>query len=253
MKKIIIYIYVTLLFFQCKSQVQTGQNQIFNIDLNENFEKLDINSPSLLKTKKRYGTTEPEEYKVDLEEIDNQGNSNRTFGTIQSEYNQYLYTYKGWFNIYKEFYGNGYIKRKNTYNKTDINGQYYKEYEFDESGNLVKTTDYDKDYKTSFEQITRIAGKYGKKYGYQAKTGMNDVIEDKLLWNNDYVKIWRKEYKQKKYWLIGFNKPQYKNSDDKKCERLVVVVDDATGKVIKKEHYYDWYNRFLKDIEKLVK
>ena len=231
------------LFLQCKSQDVIFNQSIYDTKINTDFEKLDTT---------KLVVDNIDSYNVKTYKILYIPTEDNNILEFTNSYNNIIYK-KGWFILYKEFYKNFYIKRKLLFNKTDPNGQYYKQYEFDESGNLVKTTDYDKDYKTSFEQITRIAGKYGKKYGYQAKTGMNDVIEDKLLWNNDYVKIWRKEYKQKKYWLIGFNKPQYKNSDDKKCERLVVVVDDATGKVIKKEHYYDWYNRFLKDIEKLVK
>ena len=237
-----IFLFTLIFVFQCKSQVGDIKPNFANSE----FEKFDFTK--LKKIIYNDGT-----YTYETKQIKQEDSTkikiiaNSLTAQVEFKY------YKGWFNFYKIFYRNGNVKNKFVTNKTESNGLYFKEYEFDESGNLVKTTDYDKDYKTSFEQITIIAGKYGKKYGYQAKTGMNDVIEDKLLWNNDYVKIWRKEYKQKKYWLIGFNKPQYKNSDDKKCERLVVVVDDATGKVIKKEHYYDWYNRFLKDIEKLVK
>ena len=242
-----IFLFTLIFIFQCNAQIVKIKDKQELI--NSSFEKYDFNK--LERTNEQFENNNQFSYKIKREEIKDSLkiliSGNYSYGAIKYSF------HKGWFDIAKEYFPNGNIKKKSILNKTDPNGQYYKEYEFDESGNLVKTTDYDKDYKTSFEQITIIAGKYEKKYGYQAKTGMNDVIEDKLLWNNDYVKIWRKEYKQKKYWLIGFNKPQYKNSDDKKCERLVIVVDDATGKVIKKEHYYDWYNRFLKDIEKLVK
>lgn len=64
---------------------------------------------------------------------------------------------KGWFKIYKEFALKGNIIAKGIANKTDNNGEYGKLYEFDEQGNLTKTTDFEKDWQTSFETITEIA------------------------------------------------------------------------------------------------
>ena len=43
------------------------------------------------------------------------------------------------------------------------------------------------------------------------------------------------------------NKGHFENPDDKKCERIIILVDDSSGKVLKNEHYFDWYNRFLRN------
>lgn len=153
---------------------------------------------------------------------------------------------KGWFKIYKEFYPNGNIRLKRIFNKTS-NGDYGKMYEFDEQGKLVRTTDFEEGWLTSFEEVTQVANKYAKKYNYKVETAIDGEINDDQLWKNEYVKIWRKEHEGKRYWLIGFNKAHFENSDDRKTERLVILIDDSTGKIIDKNHYFDWYNRYFKE------
>ncbi|WP_123947444.1 hypothetical protein [Chryseobacterium pennae] len=154
---------------------------------------------------------------------------------------------KGWFNIQKEYYPNGNIKSKRIYNKTS-SGDYGPMYDFDEQGKLAKTIDFDEGWKTSFEAITEIAKKYIQKYNYKIDVSANAVINADQQWNKEYIKIWRKESDGKKYWQIGLNKAHYDNPDDKKCERVVILVEDSSGKVLKNEHYFDRYNHFLKEL-----
>ncbi|WP_129041681.1 hypothetical protein [Chryseobacterium sp. CH21] len=154
---------------------------------------------------------------------------------------------KGWFNIQKEYYPNGNIKLKRIYNKTS-KGDYGLMYEFDEYGKLTKTTNFDEGWKTSFEAVTEIAKEYIQKYNYKIDVSANAVINTDPQWNKQYVKIWRKENDGKKYWQIGLNKGHDDNPDDKKCERVVILMDDSSGKVLKNEHYFDWYNRFFKEL-----
>ncbi|OAH75950.1 hypothetical protein AXA65_02415 [Chryseobacterium sp. FP211-J200] len=164
---------------------------------------------------------------------------------FSNSYNR-IYKKRGWFNIYKEYYANGNIKSKGVENKT-YNGDYGLLYEFNEQGQLTKTTDFEKDWHTSFESITEIATRYKKKYDYKAETAIDGVINDNTNWEQDYVIIRRKEEIGKRYWYIEFNRPQYENPLNKKVERVVVVVDDATGKELEKLHYFDFYNTFFKD------
>jgi hypothetical protein len=238
------------MFYQCNAQKKTlYKNQDMKL-IDSSFEKLNINNPILLETKKRYGTNMPPKYIVDLEQTLTD-RIVKTGGIVDIYYDQWIFPNKGWFKIYKDFYANGNIKLKKIRNKTSQE-DYKSMYEFDSQGNLIKTTNFDKDWKTPFEAITETASEYGKKFHYQVKTGTNDVISDHQNWLEEYVKIWRKEKDGKKYWVIGFNKAHFDNPDDKKCERLVILVDDTTGKVLEKLHYFDWYNRLFKNLDNLL-
>lgn len=230
----------------CKAQKITNKNNDYMEHLiTSDFEKLDINNKELLATKSRYGTTEPPKFIVRLNSVSND-NRIETYGLLGVYYDQWLYPKKGWFEMYKAFYSNGNIKEKFVQNKTS-DEKYGKMYEFDEQGRLTKTTDFDEGWTTSFKTVTEIAGEYAKKYRYKVETDVDVEIEDDQMWKNEYVKIWRKENQGKKYWIIGFNKAHLENQDDKKTERLVILIDDLTGKVLEKNHYFDWYNRYFKD------
>ncbi|REC59226.1 hypothetical protein DRF65_26995, partial [Chryseobacterium pennae] len=188
-------------------------------------ETLNINNPRLLETKKAQGLVEPYSSRFDVdmtEKLDN-GSMQTIMGTIGLGYNQRTLLSKGWFDMYKEYYPNGNIKSKRIYNKTSP-GDYGLMYEFDEQGKLAKTIDFDEGWKTSFEAITEIAKKYIQKYNYKIDVSANAVINADQQWNKEYIKIWRKESDGKKYWQIGLNKAHYDNPDDKKCERVVILV-----------------------------
>ncbi|MDN3694518.1 hypothetical protein QWZ06_20740 [Chryseobacterium tructae] len=154
---------------------------------------------------------------------------------------------KGWFNIQKEYYSNGNIKSKRIYNKTSP-GDYGLMYEFDENGKLTKTINFDEGWQTSFEKITEISKKYIEKYNYKIDVSADAVINADQQWKKEYIKIWRKENNGKKYWQIGLNKAHYDNPDDKKCERVVILVDDSSGKIVKSEHYFDKYNSIFQEL-----
>jgi hypothetical protein len=182
--------------------------------------------------------------------IDHNGNSFKdeelsdgtlvSFTSTKSDIWEEITHKKGWFIIRKNFYTNGIIKTKWMTNKTDytIKSKYGKWYEFDEQGKLIKTTDYDKNYKMSFEQITEIAHKYARKYDYDAKTGINDVINNHIWWNEDFAVIKRDQG----IWNIYFSKPHFKNEESKKCERLHIKIDDKTQKIVKEDHYFEHWN-----------
>jgi len=249
MKKIFFYL-IVIVFYQCQAQKKTTHtNSPMNI-IDSSFEKLNINNSTLLKTKKRYGTTEPPKYIVNLNETLQSGALIETYGLLDSYYDQWINPSQGWFKYYKEFYSDGNIKLKRIYNKTS-DGNYGFLYEFDKQGKLVKTTNFEKDWKTFFTGITGIANKNAKKFNYKVDTSDDGVItsKDNQQWDKEYVKIWRKDQGGKKLWFIGFNKGHYENSDDKKVERVVIVIDDVTGKEIKKLHYFDWYNRNFKELD----
>ncbi|SUV52734.1 hypothetical protein [Bergeyella zoohelcum] len=243
--KIINILMICFTINACNTQKNVNINKAMEQLFNYNFEKLDINNKELLATKSRYGTVEPAKFIVRL----NSAYYNiriETYGLLGVYYDQWLYPKKGWFKIYKEFYPNGNIRLKRIFNKTS-NGDYGKMYEFNEQGKLIKITDFEEGWLTSFEEVTRIATKYAKKYNYKVETAFDGEINDDQLWKNEYVKIWRKEHEGKKYWLIGFNKAHFENSDDRKTERLVILIDDSTRQIVDKNHYFDWYNRYFKE------
>ena len=232
--------------------MHTAQKQYIPINIIDSaFEKLDINDAQLLAAKKRYGTTLPIEYTTSITDTLKNGDVINIYGMIDRDYTQWITPYKGWFNIYKKYYADGNIKLKALENKTSRESS-GKMYEFDKEGNLIKTTDFDESWQTPFEAITELATHYAKKYNYDIETAIDGVISEDQNWRNTFVQIWREEKGEKKYWLIGFSKVRFENPDNKKRERVVVLIDDATGKVIKKKHYYDAYNRIFKTADNLL-
>ncbi len=252
----IILVVCCLFFYNCKTtQQHITQKQYVPINIIDSaFEKLDINDARLVAAKKRYGTTLPIEYTTSITDTLTNGDIIITYGYIDRYYDKWITPYKGWFKIKKEYYANGNINYKRMFNKTSRESS-GKMYEFDKEGNLIKTTDFDEGWQTPFETITELATHYAKKYNYNIDASINGVItEDHNYqnWMDTFVRIWREEKGDKKYWLIGLNKGHYENPDNKKCERVVVLIDDATGKVIKKKHYYDAYNRIFKTADNLL-
>lgn len=246
--KIINILMICFTIHACNTQKNVNINKAMEQPITSDFEKLDTDNSKLLQTKKAQGNIEPysSRFNVDLTDTLKNGNIEIILGTIGVDYGKKIILKKGWFDIEKEFFGNGNIRLKRIFNKTS-NGDYGKMYEFNEQGKLVKTTDFDEGWLTSFEEVTHIATKYAKKYNYKVETAFDGEINDDQLWKNEYVKIWRKEHEGKKYWLIGFNKAHFENSDDRKTERLVILIDDSTRQIVDKNHYFDWYNRYFKE------
>lgn len=247
MKKLsVLYLLICFSFYQGQLIPTILKNNNYMSLINKDFEKLDFS-----KLKKALNQPTRPNSNVLYETIyDTLKNGDVT--EFSDSYNR-IYIKKGWFNIYKEFYSNGNIKLKRIENKTS-NDSYGMQYKFDENGKLSNTTNFEEGWKTSFVSITEIAEKYAKKYNYKTDTALDGIIlgRDKQSWDKEYVKIWRQEKDGKRYWLIGFNKGHYNNPDNKKCERLIILVDDITGKVIEKDHYFDAYNRFFKNLDNLL-
>lgn len=239
----IISVAIYLMTCSCNSQKTMNKTEIMMTQyIDANFENFDF---SILKKSDEWYENSNHFSYLSKDTLSNDG----TQLTITGDFSKGVilaHPQKGWFKFYKEFYPNGNIRLKRIFNKTS-NGDYGKMYEFNEQGKLVKTTDFDEGWLTSFEEVTHIATKYAKKYNYKVETAIDGEINDDQLWKNEYVKIWRKEHEGKKYWLIGFNKAHFENSDDRKTERLVILIDDSTRQIVDKNHYFDWYNRYFKE------
>jgi hypothetical protein len=235
-----LFLVVSLFFIVvCRGQEKKSKNNKNMTMVDSISEKID-----LLKFGKPFpqGNVPPYDTRFDVSYNDTlqDGSIINGFGTIDSDFTQEILPKKGWFAIRKDFYGNKMIKEKGLYNKT-VSGKKQKIgkwYEFDEQGKVIKTTDYDKNYKMSFHQITEIAHKYARKYDYDAKTGINDVINNHIWWNEDFAVIKRDQG----IWDIYFSKPHFKNEESKKCERLHIKVDDKTQKIVKEDHYFEHWN-----------
>lgn len=244
MKKLHFFLFMLLWFGLSQCQSQSNLNKSNNMNLiDSSREKFDLSA--LKKSDQKYD--KPEYYSYESLKIVNDDGTEELISGNYWGIRKKIFPPKGWFNIQKEYYPSGNIKSKRIYNKT-APGNYGLMYEFDEQGKLIKTTNFDDDWKTSFESITEIAKEYVKKFEFNIDTSTNDIINTDQHWAKQYVKIWRKENKRKKYWQIGLNKGHYENSDDKKCERVVILIDDDSGKVLKSEHYFDWHNRFFKEL-----
>ena len=242
MKRLHFFLILWFSFSQCQSQSNLSKNEIMNL-IDSSSEKFDLSL--LKKSDQKYDKPEYFSYES-LKMVKADGTEELISGNYSGIKKKIIPT-KGWFNIQKEYYPNGNIKLKRIYNKTS-KGDYGLMYEFDEHGKLTKTIDFDEGWKTSFETITEIAKKYIQKYNYKIDASANAVINTDQQWTKQYIKIWRKENDGKKYWQIGLNKGHFENPDDKKCERVIILVDDSSGKVLKNEHYFDWYNRFFKEL-----
>ena len=87
--------------------------------------------------------------------------------------------------------------------------------EYDEQGNLIKETDYDKPYKFTFDDILKLI----KKRGIDMKTKYFMISRSFDFGNFDETK------KDKPFWAIT-----YENGSDTK---KVIIINGITGAIIK--------------------
>ncbi|SHH06791.1 toxin-antitoxin system YwqK family antitoxin [Chryseobacterium vrystaatense] len=123
-----------------------------------------------------------------------------------------------YYTITKIYYPNGNIKSKGI----SLNTGTFKKgvwYEFDEQGNLIKETDYDKPFTFTFEDILKFCEKHG------IKINKGPILQN-TGWHNDIFRdiqnghpIWRIEY-LKKADLVE-----------------VIKIDGVTGKVLETSSY----------------
>ena len=134
--------------------------------------------------------------------------------TISKTGKYYLETFKdSYYMISKSFYSNGNIKRKGI----GFNGDAFQKgiwYEFDENGNLIKETDYDRPYKFKFEDILQFCEKH------KIKIDKGPILQS-TGWHN---KIFRE---------IKNNQPMWKIEYLKKSDLVEIIkLDGATGKIL---------------------
>lgn len=104
-----------------------------------------------------------------------------------------------YFSIYKEFYNNKSIKQKGLQFNLNTGSSFLKGswYEFDESGKLIKETDYDKPFKFTFEDILKLCEKENitvDKGPILQSTGWHTTISRGLENNHPYWSIeWLKK------------------------------------------------------------
>ncbi|OCA80077.1 hypothetical protein BBH99_16800 [Chryseobacterium contaminans] len=120
-----------------------------------------------------------------------------------------------YYRITKIYYTNGNIKSKGLSSNT---GYFQKDiwYEFDEQGNLIKETDYDKPFKFTFEDILKFCEKENIeiKKGPISQSGWHNIISRK----------------------IETDKPIWKIERLKRSDLVeIITLDGITGKVIKRE------------------
>lgn len=111
----------------------------------------------------------------------------RQFGNEYSGYVEYETPPKPQvFQIYREFYPNGKLKRIGKNFPNDFEKGVWKEY--DEQGNLIKETDYDKPYKFTWEDILKyIKQRKFDMDAYGFEVGRN-VVDGKPVWSIIYNK-----------------------------------------------------------------
>lgn len=170
----------------------------------------------------------------------------------------------GWFEATKKYYPSGVIQRKYIKNRYNSFQYYFKEYLFNEAGVLVKTIDHNAGYNLHFEQVLDLALRACKKHGMSDKFGMDDPKRDPAKEQgvlSDQMSILRNDTKDGKRWFVtSYNAilPQPDGIDmNKTSNRLVIVIDDATGKILLENFYQDRYDKAAspspEEIEKMLK
>lgn len=226
---------------QCNAQstvsILNKHPEYKEVEIDSLFEKLDIHNEKIINNKKTYGITKPVEHSINI--LDSLSNKIiKINGILERGLSQKIIPINGWFELYKTFYSNGNIKLKAINIKTGF-GDFGKLYEFNKEGKLIESIDYDKDYKTSFENITKIADKYAKKYNYKVETAIDGKIPNEAYsgdYEGDKLKISRELKNGKRLWYIELmRKNPRKNIKGKPDEKYKITVDDTTGKVIEKK------------------
>ena len=131
------------------------------------------------------------------------------------------------FHVFKHFYANGNIKEKGLYGQNFEKGIWY---EFDDTGKLIKETNYDLPFQFTFEDIVQYCKKNEIKLG-KGFPGMGgggkEWYERQLI-----ARIYRKAFEGACYWEI-----QYKKEDltaPQGTVEITVRLDGKTGKVLSK-------------------
>ncbi|KFF24362.1 hypothetical protein IW16_21070 [Chryseobacterium vrystaatense] len=123
-----------------------------------------------------------------------------------------------YYRITKIYYPNGNIKKKGLSANT---GNFQKGvwYEFDEQGNLIKETDYDKPFTFTFEDILKFCEKH------RIKINKGPILQS-TGWHNDIFRD------------IQNGKPIWRIEHLKKTNLVEVIkIDGVTGKVLETSSY----------------
>jgi len=121
-----------------------------------------------------------------------------------------------YFIITKGYFRNGNIKGKGLFfnNKTFQKGTWY---EFDESGKLIKETDYDKPYKFTFEEIVKFC-----------ENEKIPLQKGPILQSTGYHTVIRRDFNAESSWwqIEWLKKPNVIE---------IITLDGNTGKVLKRQ------------------
>jgi len=206
-KKILIYVLLGLLT-SCiaqKNKEKSIKKDIMIPKLDRNFEMFDLNRYNRLQALNPYL----------VKELMTNGNylemfkSDAGLGIYETLSNSY-------FQISKVYYKNGYIKAKGV----EFNGYAFNMgiwYEFDESGKLIKETDYDKPYKFTFDDIVKFCE--------------NEKIllqKGPILQNTGYHTVIRRDHNAESSWwqIEWLKKPNVIE---------IIKLDGNTGKILKRQ------------------
>lgn len=196
-----LFLLILLVNISCNAQ----KNKLMIPEIDNKFEKFDSIKYSYLHTKNPHNTNEVQSDGSYVE-------------MIKLKESRYFYTPKdSYFTLVKLYHNNLNIKKKgvgiNTGAFTFKLGIWY---EFDEQGNLIKETDYDKPFKFTFEDILKFCEKENIeiKKGPISQSGWHNIISRK----------------------IETDKPIWKIERLKRSDLVeIITLDGITGKVIKRE------------------
>lgn len=144
---------------------------------------------------------------------------------------RYIRTYKGYpfYSTGKAYYGkSGYIQRK-VMGTSKFSFKLGEEYQFDESGKLIKTIDHDKGWDFSYEDVMAF---------------VKEKYKDKILVYNDQYGFnikKKKSYDGRNYWEI-YVKPDYHVITQQSMHSYdILKLDGTTGKILCHQQWTDYY------------
>ena len=142
----------------------------------------------------------------------------------------HIYYPNSYFRVFRHYYPNGNIKEKGlTYVQGFDKGVWYK---FDETGKLIKETDYDKPFEFTFEDILKFCEKHNiyVEKGYESSDPTRDVqgMERYMI-----TYIYRNCFEEACQWEIEYIEKVPKTEFD--YIQVNIILDGKTGKIISKE------------------
>ena len=224
------HLILLLTIISCNSQIQKNKNIKIKDMITKDFERFDFNE-LLQNGKTTKGGREKGLYESLSHTKKNGELTIYLYGIKNEYYSSRQYSYNNHYVIVKIYNGEGIIKEKgicfNSLGETRL-GVWY---EYDENGHLIKETNYDKNYKFSFNQVLDFC---------MSKKMILEKGDIPKTEGGFHTKIRRYSLENKPVWIIEYQdgiKPEVRPFSDGEIsgEKSIyeqIILDGETGKII---------------------